>query len=146
MPAPAAQPGDSTQMPSFGGLRPVKKGEMPSAKLQNAIIGALTGSYGRNDYPGAASGCILAKTPSGGIPACTGTGPYTFGSAECTIVGDDGVVGTDTEIVKNIVNLDIDGDVIIKAERVGSIWVVDVAGCTSGSGGGGTGDIDGGSP
>lgn len=78
---------------------------------------------------GTTSDCILAKTPSGGIPACTGTGPYTFGSAICTIVGDDGVVGTATETIKNIVNKVIAGNVIIKAEKVGSIYVVDVASC-----------------
>jgi hypothetical protein len=74
-------------------------------------------------------GCILIKTPGGGIAACTGTGPYTFGSATCTIVSDAGVVGTDTVTVKNIVSVAIPANVIGKAEKVGSIWVIDVASC-----------------
>jgi hypothetical protein len=71
----------------------------------------------------------LIKTPGGGIAACTGSGPYTFGSATCTVVGDDGVVGSETIIVKNIVNVAIPAEVIGKANRVGSIWVIDVASC-----------------
>ncbi|MCA9157545.1 MAG: hypothetical protein KDA72_04415, partial [Planctomycetales bacterium] len=71
----------------------------------------------------------LFKTPGGGIAAASGTGPYTWGSATCTVVSDGGVVGTDTEIIKNIVNQAIAANVIIKASKVGSIWVVDVAGC-----------------
>jgi hypothetical protein len=73
--------------------------------------------------------CILIKTPGGGIPACTGTGPYTFGSATCTIVNEDGTVSADTVTVKNIVNQAIDANVIGKAERVGATYIIDVASC-----------------
>lgn len=76
-------------------------------------------------------GMILAKTPEGGIPAASGSGPYAWGSATCTVVSDAGVVGTDTEVIKNIVNQAIAANVVIKAARVGSIWVVDVASCGS---------------
>jgi hypothetical protein len=71
----------------------------------------------------------LIKTPGGGIPACTGTGPYTFGSATCTRVNDAGVVGSETLEVKNIVNVSIPANVIGKAERFGTVWVIDVASC-----------------
>lgn len=73
---------------------------------------------------------ILIKTPGGGIAAATGTGPYTFGSATCTVVGDDGVVGTATVMVRNIVNDAVAGNVIGKASKVGDIWVIDVASCS----------------
>lgn len=76
------------------------------------------------------AGCILVKTPGGGIPAASGSGPYTFGSAACTPVGDDGVVGSGTITVKNIVNQAIAANVIGKAEKVGSIYVIDVASCS----------------
>lgn len=74
-------------------------------------------------------GMILAKTPVGGIPAATGSGPYTFGSAVCMLVGDDGTVGSETVTVKNIVNQAIAANVVIKAARVGASYVVDVASC-----------------
>ena len=73
---------------------------------------------------------ILIKTPGGGIAAASGTGPYTFGSATCTIVGSDGVVGSDTVTVKNIVNDAVAANVIGKASMVGGIWVIDVASCS----------------
>jgi hypothetical protein len=75
-------------------------------------------------------GDILVKTPGGGIAAASGTGPYTFGSATCTVVSDAGVVGSETVTVKNIVNEAIAANVIGKASRVGSIWVIDVASCS----------------
>lgn len=74
---------------------------------------------------------ILIKTPPGGIPACTGSGPYTFGSATCTIVNEDGTVSADTVTVENIVNQAIAGSVIGKAERVGSTYIIDVASCST---------------
>jgi hypothetical protein len=77
----------------------------------------------------AASDVLLIKTPVGGIPAATGSGPYTFGSATCTIVNEDGTVGSDTVTVKNIVNQAIDANVVGKAERVGSTYIIDVASC-----------------
>lgn len=77
------------------------------------------------------SNVLLIKTPSGGIPACTGTGPYTFGSATCTIVNEDGTVSSDTVTVENIVNQAIAGSVIGKAERVGSTYIIDVASCST---------------
>lgn len=73
----------------------------------------------------------LFKTPGGGIPAATGTGPYTFGSAACTPVNADGTVGSGTVTIKNIVNVAIAASVVIKAAKVGDIWVVDVASCGS---------------
>lgn len=83
----------------------------------------------RSRQPRIVSGMLLAKTPVGGIPAATGTGPYTFGSATCTIVNDDGTVGSDTLVVKNIVTQAISANVVIKVARVGEIWVVDTASC-----------------
>jgi hypothetical protein len=80
-------------------------------------------------YAGGGGG-ILVKTPVGGIPAATGTGPYTFGSATCTIVGGDGVVGAGTVTVKNIVNEAVAGNVMGKASKVGTIYVIDVASCS----------------
>lgn len=74
--------------------------------------------------------CILIKTPGGGIPARTGTGPYTWGSATCTLVDESGVVGSGTQVVKNIVNQAIAANVVGKAERFGSIYVIDVASCS----------------
>lgn len=74
---------------------------------------------------------VLAKTPMGGIPAATGAGPYTWGSASCTRVGTDGVVASGTVTIKNIVNRAIAGNVVVKASRVGDIYVVDVASCGS---------------
>lgn len=76
-------------------------------------------------------GSILALTPPGGIPAMTGSGPFTWGSATCTLVSEDGIVGAETQVVKNIVNQAIAGSVVIKANRVGSIFIVDVASCGS---------------
>lgn len=72
---------------------------------------------------------VLIKTPVGGIPAATGSGPYTWGSAVCTIVNDDGTVSANTMTVKNIVNVPIAANVVGKASRSGSIWVIDVASC-----------------
>lgn len=71
----------------------------------------------------------LFKTPGGGIPAATGTGPYTFGSADCTPVNADGTMGSGTVTITNIVDVAIAANVPIKAAKVGSLWVVDVAGC-----------------
>lgn len=71
----------------------------------------------------------LFKTPGGGIPAATGSGPYTFGTAACTPVNPDGTVGSGTVTITNIVNQAIAASVVIKAAKVGSIWVVDVASC-----------------
>lgn len=80
---------------------------------------------------GSGDNAILAKTPGGGIPAASGSGPYTFGSASCTPVNSDGTVGSGSVTVKNIVDQAIAGNVVIKAERVGSIYIVDVASCGS---------------
>lgn len=74
---------------------------------------------------------ILAKTPYGGIPACSGTGPYTFGSADCTVVKPDGTLSSETQTIKNIVDQAIAGSVLIKADPVGDVYVVDVASCGS---------------
>jgi hypothetical protein len=73
---------------------------------------------------------ILFKTPVGGIPAATGSGPYTFGSASCTPVNDDGTVGSGSVTIRNIVNQAIAGNVVGKASLLGSIYVVDVASCS----------------
>lgn len=72
---------------------------------------------------------ILAKTPSTGIPACSSGPPYTFGSEECTVVKPDGTLSGESKTIKNIVNKAIAGNVIIKADLVGDIYVVDVASC-----------------
>lgn len=72
---------------------------------------------------------ILAKTPYGGIPACSGSGPYTFGAADCTVVKPDGTLSAETQSIKNIVNMAIAGSVLIKADPVGDVYVVDVASC-----------------
>lgn len=71
----------------------------------------------------------LFKTPGGGIPAATGSGPYTFGTAACTPVGLAGVVGSGTVTITNIVNKAIAANVVIKAAPVEGGWVVDVASC-----------------
>lgn len=71
----------------------------------------------------------LFKTPVGGIPAMSGSGPYTWGSAECTVVNEDGTVGSGTETIKNLVNQPIAASVVIKAAMVGSTWFVDTANC-----------------
>lgn len=73
--------------------------------------------------------CILVKTPGGGIAAATGSGPYTWGSATCTLVDAAGTVGSGTQVVKNIVNQAIAANVVGKAERFGSIYIIDVASC-----------------
>lgn len=88
------------------------------------LLPVLIGGGGSGD-----DNCILIKTPGGGIPAASGSGPYTFGSATCTVVSDAGVVGSSTVTVKNIVNQAIAANVVGKAERYGSIWVIDVASC-----------------
>lgn len=80
--------------------------------------------------PLAGQNAILIKTPSGGIDAATGSGPYTFGSATCDLVTEQGVVTSETETIYNIVNDSIAGSVIGKAERVGSIYIIDVASCS----------------
>lgn len=71
----------------------------------------------------------LFKTPGGGIPAASGSGPYTWGSATCTEVDEDGTVLGTTETIKNIVNQAIAANVVIKASPVGDSWFVDVASC-----------------
>lgn len=73
----------------------------------------------------------LFKTPSGGIPAASGSGPYTFGTAACTPVSLSGVVGSGTVTITNIVNQAIAEFVVIKASPVDDGWVVDVASCGS---------------
>ena len=94
------------------------------------LIGNGDGEYREGGVRGGGGGRDrLFKTPGGGIPAATGTGPYSFGSATCTFVSDAGVVGTDTVVIKNIVNQAIAANVVIKAAKVGTIWVVDVASC-----------------
>lgn len=75
---------------------------------------------------------ITIKTPEGGIPACTGSGPYAYGSATCKLVTTSGGTGTVTEmeqIVYNIVNQEIDGNVVGKAELVNGSYIIDVASC-----------------
>ena len=74
---------------------------------------------------------ILIKTPAGGIPAATGSGPYTWGSATCKVVTDAGVVTAADVVIKNIVNKAIAANVQGKADPVGSIYIVDVASCGS---------------
>lgn len=74
---------------------------------------------------------ILIKTPVGGIPAATGSGPYTWGSATCKVVTDAGVVTAADLVIKNIVNKAIAANVQGKADPVGSIYVIDVASCGS---------------
>lgn len=80
---------------------------------------------------GSGSSSILAKTPSGGIPAATGSGPYTWGSAACTPVSSDGTVGSGSVSIVNIVSQAIAANVVVMAAKVGSIYVVDVASCGS---------------
>ena len=60
----------------------------------------------------------LFKTPGGGIPAASGSGPYTFGSAACTPVSLAGVVGSGTVTITNVVNQAIAANVVIKAAKV----------------------------
>lgn len=74
---------------------------------------------------------FLIQTPPGGIPAATGTGPYTWGSATCKLVTEAGVVTATDVIVKNIVDRAIAGSVQGKADPVGGINVIDVASCGS---------------
>jgi hypothetical protein len=75
---------------------------------------------------------ILIKTPSGGIAAATGSGPYSWGLATCEIISDVGEVLEEEVAVNNIVNRSIAGSVPGKASRVGGIYVIDVASCGSG--------------
>lgn len=77
---------------------------------------------------------ITIKTPEGGIPACTGSGPYAYGSATCKLVttsGGTGTVTTTDQVVYNIVNQEIAGSVIGKAELVDGSYIIDVASCGS---------------
>ena len=81
---------------------------------------------------GGESAAITIKTPEGGIPACTGSGPYTYGSATCKLVTTSGGTGTLTDtdqVVYNIVNQEIAGNVLAKAELVTGSYIIDVASC-----------------
>lgn len=81
---------------------------------------------------GGDSDAITIKTPEGGIPACTGTGPWNYGSATCKIVTTSAGTGTLTstdQVVYNIVNQEIAGNVIGKAELVSGSYIIDVASC-----------------
>lgn len=95
------------------------------------LLGAVSGEFGFGILVGRKAGSILAKTPIGGIPAMTGTGPYTWGSADCTPINEDGTVGSGTVTIKNIVTDSIAGEVVIKANLVGAVYVVDTASCGS---------------
>ena len=94
------------------------------------LIGGGEGEYREGRVRGT-GGAIsrLFQTSGGGIAAASGSGPYTFATASCAIVGTDGVVSTNTATVTNIVDQAIAGSVVIKATRVGDLWVVDVANC-----------------
>lgn len=94
-------------------------------KLLPVLVGV--GSSGTNEVG-------LFKTPAAGIPAANGFGtvgsPYGWGSAACNPIDDSGVVDTgSTTTISNIVTDTIGGDVAIKAIKVGSHWIVDVASC-----------------
>lgn len=78
------------------------------------------------DGDGAAA---IFLTPSTGIPAMSGSGPYTFGSATCTKIDGDGVVTSDEAIVYNSVSGPIPGDRVIQVKRIYNKWFVDVVDC-----------------
>jgi hypothetical protein len=83
---------------------------------------------------GAELGTGLAETPSGGIPARTGAGtagdPWVWGSATCTVIDPvTGEKGTDTLVIKNMVDSAIGGDEQIQWKAIGGTKFVDVEGC-----------------
>jgi hypothetical protein len=115
-----ADPQASTHSLEPAGSGSIKLLQAPStsgSKIMPVILNAATVDQ------------VLVKTPVGGIAGATGSGPYTFGSATCTIVSDAGVVGSATLTVRNIVSDAVAGNVVGKAARVGGIWVIDVASC-----------------
>ena len=76
----------------------------------------------------------LFKTPTGGITAATGSGtsidPYVWGEGDCTVLDvDSGVETTTVVTIYNLVKKTIDGDVPIKASKIGDRLFVDVADC-----------------
>lgn len=77
---------------------------------------------------------ILAMTPTGGIrpraPA-TGSPPYTFYGAPCTLVTEFGAVMSPTrmEAVYNMTSITIPGNSLIQAKRIYTRYFVDVDNC-----------------
>lgn len=86
---------------------------------------------------GGGGGQKLFATPSGGIPAASGSPPgtVTVPAALCTeydwqTTGTFAAIPTaNTSLVYNITDQTIAGNVLIKAARVKGYWVVDTASC-----------------
>lgn len=81
-----------------------------------------------------AENAMLIQTPSSGISGKTSTSPpFGFGSALCRVVDPS----TETLVspaqyitVKNVVDQDIAGNAVGKAEMVGGVWILDLASCS----------------
>lgn len=99
------------------------------------LIHAVSGAYGfglvgvEGGTVAAAADVILVQTPTGGIPAATGSGPYVWGSASCAVLDDAGDLTGGFATVKNVVSEAVGQHVVAKAIKVGSIYVVDLASC-----------------
>jgi len=75
------------------------------------------------------SDAAIFLTPSGGIPAMTGSGPWAWGMAECTRVDTDGNITATLSEVHNSVSAAIPGSRIIQAKKIYGKWFADVADC-----------------
>ena len=76
------------------------------------------------------SGALLGVTPLGGVPAALSSAPFAFGSATCNLVDPaTGALTGSTKTFYNIVNKQIAGSVLVKAEQTGPIYIIDVASC-----------------
>ena len=103
------------------------------------LIGTGERTYLENKPRGGGNGGAqkLFATPSGGIPAATGSPPssVTVPSSLCTeyewqTTGTFAAIPTtNTALVYNITDQTIAGNVLIKASKVKGYWVVDVASC-----------------
>lgn len=77
---------------------------------------------------------LLAKTGVGGVTACTGTGPYTYGSGSGTVieVNSTGTTGTLTSRTITLLNM---AEVAVAASKqvqccwIEGHWFVDVESC-----------------
>lgn len=73
---------------------------------------------------------VLIKTPGGGIGAASGSGPYTFASASCSLVEpSSGAVSSNSMLIYNIVDDTIAASVVGKAALSGDRFIIDVASC-----------------
>lgn len=102
------------------------------------LIGNGVSLYPENRPRGGGGGSTpkLFVTPSGGISAATGSPPtFTVSSASCTQyqwnTTGQAVATTTTELVYNVSDQPIAGNVLIKAVMVDGRFIVDVAGCGS---------------